>query len=380
MSTPAPASIPSTAPLATAIQPPTVTTTLPAGTQVLAAGHLLNDADALYAANVLGLGKDLGLAPTAAAAPATTPLVPPSTAPAPALETPAPGAPVPEVKPPVPETPEQELIRLRAELAAAKEGKDLPAEGREPAPGAAAAAPPTPTLPAVVPTADNPLANLRTADQFTVSENAARALRDWAFANRDGGTLPANLVQLAENAEAARTGRAPVTLPAQPVQIDADTASGMFGSADRMLTQLLPKRQEFVRQESALLAHVAQTAPAFLDTKKPEGELFAKIAAAFPELRGRSEWPLIVRDLVTGYLANNKPAAPAAPAVLTPAVLTVPDETGKLIPFAGGGAPIGGVAPATPPATQRQIDDSYARLRAGKATDEDLSILGAAAV
>lgn len=361
-------------------------------TPVNTPGHLLGDADVLYAANTLGLAEDLGLTPGtgAVASPAggSSPEDDEETQTDAGTETEEEGTggegeaeeDLPPAETPGEETPAERVARLERELAEAR-GETLPAsEAVTPAGEASGAQPPA--APLVVPTAANPLANLRTNEHFAVAEQSARSLKEWAYRNRDGGSLPPALLQQIENAEAVRTGRAPRTV-SEPQSVDADTAATLYTQAERMLEQDLPARRQFVGAEQQALGLVRQSAPRLLDAKAPEGQFFQRFTQSYPQLMQSPEWPLIVRDLVTGYLANNPDAAKKAgakmPAAGKKTAATVKNTKGQDVPFAGS-APVGGAAPAAPSYSQREVDGAYERLRKGKASEKDLSILGAAAV
>jgi pyruvate dehydrogenase E2 component (dihydrolipoamide acetyltransferase) len=290
------------------------------------------------------------------------------------------------------ETPQQKRERLTRELAALDEANTLAPEGTPPGAGApaSAAAPAVPPL-VFTPTPENPLVNLRTPEHLAITQDAATQLRAWAIEHRtDGGTLPLPLAQLIENAEAARLGRPPATLSQAP-EIPPEAIAHMEVATERMLTSILPQRREVIAGHQAAAATLRQENPAFLDPAKEEHQLYRAAAREFPALLNHPSGPLILRDLVTGILANRaKTAAPApapaapAPAAQPPALKvlpppTVPTTDGQRVPLAPGAA-IGGLAAGGPPVSQAALDAAMARMEAGKATDDDLITLSHAAV
>ncbi len=309
---------------------------------------------------------DLGIEPAPAQEPgAETPPVEAEEL-APAASTDEPPA---EEETPAEETPEAKIARLEAELAASKAAPAEPA--------------PVSLPPLTSPLPGQPLATIASEDQFTLLADAAKQLRTWAFANRDGGELPLPLANLMERAEAALAGRNAAPLTEAPFYTPEQTAK-LHELGEAMLTDHIPHRRQFMQVEAGALGKVRETAPAMLDAKTPEGETFTAFLKEYPEFRGFPAWPLIVRDLTTGYLAN-KPKAAGTKAAKAPALTIVPKppevqtQAGRSVPLAPA-APIGGSAIGGMPVSQARLDQASNRLDSGTASEEDMLILSAAAV
>lgn len=268
-----------------------------------------------------------------------------------------------------PETPGDELAQLRARLAEL----EAKAEAEE-KPSTVGAVDPLPALP---PLPDNPLINLRAPAQLEAAEKTARELKAWAFKNRDGGEVPVALAQAAENAEAARLGRKPGTITA-PVELDSERVADLHNSAEALLTDYLPRRWQQLKDERAALSVLRQQNPEFLDPKDQRCQLSRQFAHQFPALMQYPDWPLVIRDLVTGYLQNRKAEGGSRKA--TPAKPTAPlASTGRPVPVAPR-APIGGNAPGGIPVSQSVLRQAEERVSKNAATDDDWRTLFAAAV
>lgn len=376
MSTPANTPVPLASSVANVLAAP-VAVNPPPPTLTVVPGYEADDALMSYAAQ-LGLSKDLKLPEVPAAAVAA-----PGSQTAEVAAAVVPGSVTPATTPPANETPEAKIARLEAELVTAKAGNNLAADGTPKAGELAApgGSPAQPAVPIQAPSPENPLVNLRTPDAFTAAQTAASALKAWSIQHPEGGELPAQLAQLAENAEAHRTGRAPGTVQPVAVAIDADMARRIHANAEQLLDLHLPARQQFVQRENRAVQFVREQAPEMFDAAKPESTLFKGFIANYPQLLQIDHWPLIIRDLVKGHIANGvqTPAPAAAGGAPALPANVVPLEQGKTVPLAPI-APLGGGGSAAPPISQQRIDAAQERLNAGTYTDDDLTILGAAAV
>lgn len=115
------------------------------------------------------------------------------------------------------------------------------------------------------------------------------------------------LANVMEQAEAAIGGRAAVPVTEAPFYTPEKRPGSEL--SESMLAYDLPARRKFIQLETSALGKVRETAAPMLDAKTPEGQVFAAFLAEYPEFRGFPAWPLIVRDLTTGYLANKPKAA-----------------------------------------------------------------------
>lgn len=294
---------------------------------------------------------------------------------------------VPPVEPAAevaPAAPTDEISQLKAKLAEL-ESRVL---GKQEEPAVSGVAPSAPALPVLAPTKESPLVNLRAENQLDATERAARQLKQWVIQNRDGGTVPVDIAQAAENAEAARNGRAPRTVN-EPVEISRELAANIEANAEEMLTEHIPQRRAFLAEQQAAVAAVKKSAPAVFDVKTEPGQLAQLFLSQLPQLTQNPNWPFIIRDLVTGYQANHKPAAasaaPSLPVSSSPAPAapkpkaTAPDVTGRPIPIAPA-APIGHSAPGGVPVSQAQINASIKAMQAGDRSEENLAPLFALAM
>ncbi|HEV8383762.1 MAG TPA: hypothetical protein VGQ11_02745 [Candidatus Acidoferrales bacterium] len=248
-------------------------------------------------------------------------------------------------------------------------------------------------LPALTaPLPGQPLALLTKPEQLNYAVDTARRLREWARANSQGGDMPVDLLTAVEKAQSLVLGRTPEEIK-EGKYFDAEKAAEMFEQADRMINEYVPARRDFVQAENHYLGKLKAEVPESLDPKKPKGQVFARILHSYPQFRQFPEWPLLVRDLTDGFIANTpKAGSPAGgnSQVRTPAPAPVGSPTGTKpaeVPVQGGGtAPLApaaatsSAAPAGVPVSQARLDQANERMEKGTYTEEDLLILSAAAV
>lgn len=346
----------------------------------------------------LGIGAAVPTTPAtgtpatpAAATPGATPLVGTAVQP---VSGGTPAAPAPATPAtPAAETAEQRIARLKKELAEAEGG----------APAAAGEAPAlpvqTPALPPIGPAPGRPLAAVSGDQNFAFLAEAAKRMKQWAFAHRDGGDMPADLAALLERSEALIMGRQPAEVK-EGRYFDAEKTAHLFTLSEEMIAEHLPARQRELAAENHFLGKIRTESATFLDPSKPEGQMFYRVAAAYPALRQYPDWPLLARHIARDYLANQESApaaaaanapggapAGAAGAAALPGATATPAAAAATVPAVGGGtvplapaASIGGATLGGAPVSQARLNEAEQRMNAGTATDEDWQVLSASAV
>ena len=178
--------------------------------------------------------------------------------------------------------------------------------------------------PAAQPAPSTPLHAVHDLRQLEQAENNLERLREWAYANPDGGELPAELNALDQGKDPSK---------AESVYISAEHAKALYLNTDRMIRREIPARREEIQTAHQTRTMLRQHHPGAFDTSTAEGQEFAAIrkdlAARAPAIAAQANADVITLALVKGMAilkaeeaARTKPKAkaptPSAPAPVAP--------------------------------------------------------------
>ncbi len=177
-----------------------------------------------------------------------------------------------------------------------------------------------------IPTAENPLAAVASAEQLDGVVADAEAKKEWALEHWDGGEI------------------ANPDSKGDPIVLDAAGVRKLYSRADALINRHAPARREYLAQEKAADGYLRARYPVLYDTSKPEAQAFESLANKYPQIRAITpNWRVALADMIRGQGIRMQEEAEAA--------------KGKA-PAAAKAEPIAPVAPGAPavpriPATQK---------------------------
>jgi hypothetical protein len=132
----------------------------------------------------------------------------------------------------------------------------------------------------ITPTASDPLADVENAEQLEDRVATAKKIRAWAIKNLEGGTV--------QNAAG------------EEVYYEPSQVREYLATADELLTEHAPKRQQWIAQRSMVLPEARSVYPALFKAGTQEHESFKATLKAHPYLKGLPQLEMIVGDAMEG--------------------------------------------------------------------------------
>ena len=132
----------------------------------------------------------------------------------------------------------------------------------------------------IVPTPNDPLADVETPEQLAERISTAKKVRKWAIENLEGGTV--------QNGK----GEEVYYEPAQVRQY--------LANADEVLTEHAPKRQQWIAQRQSIMPEAQAAYPGLFKNGSPEQQILRETLKSFPALRGMPNLELVIGDAIAG--------------------------------------------------------------------------------
>jgi hypothetical protein len=172
----------------------------------------------------------------------------------------------------------------------------------------------------IAPTAENPLAHIEDPQALQRELDQALSMRDWAYANPEGGTIDLG--------------------DGKTMEVSAEEVRTALATTDRMLNQHIPQRMRYLQDRQQYLARAREEYPELLRPGTEDHATYQTLLSHWPELKRFVDPEIIVGRYLRGLKAEE--AEKAAKAGKT--------GTGK----GGAAAPAKKPATAIAPGTPRQ--------------------------
>jgi hypothetical protein len=153
------------------------------------------------------------------------------------------------------------------------------------------------------PTAEDPLADIESADDLDAKVSAAKKVRSWALANPDGATVtgPDGTERYVDRAEMAK----------------------YIAQTDALLTDHAPSRREYLREREAILPEAKSAYPDLFKAGTQAHKVMVDTLKRVPALKRLPNYEMIVGDALAGMSARmaaaTKSDAAGTPKKSTPA-------------------------------------------------------------
>ncbi len=174
-------------------------------------------------------------------------------------------------------TAEEEAEQAKARV---KELEDEAAQLREAAPQTVMA-----------PTAENPLADVDSAEALEARVANAVAVKRWCIKNPDGGTV--------------------TDKEGNEVDIDPEQARSMLADAEDVITVHAPRRERFLAESVKHTAAAKEVYPDMFKSGTEMEKAFQSLVKAWPEVKRFPDHHLVLGDYIAGFKARSGKAAPA---------------------------------------------------------------------
>jgi hypothetical protein len=139
------------------------------------------------------------------------------------------------------------------------------------------------------PTAEDPLADIDSADDLDAKVSAAKKVRAWALANPDGATItgPDGAERYVDRAEMAK----------------------YIAQTDALLTDHAPTRREYLREREAILPEAKSAYPDLFKAGTQAHKVMVDTLKRVPALKRLPNYEMIVGDALAGMSARMAAAA-----------------------------------------------------------------------
>lgn len=192
----------------------------------------------------------------------------------------------------------------------------------------------------VNPTADNPLADVSTADDLRAAHNHFESLLQFATLNPEGATD----VEVLDPA----TGKVQLDKDGQPVTRDfsAKEIAQMRYNAEKMLREALPARAQYLQARQANDAQAREVYPEMFQKDTPENKIYTALRTAVPGIDNLTDPDMAVGSYIDGrkihlakqWLKHEGEVKPEAIAQLTDFLDSIAELSAQLKTKAGQGA------------------------------------------
>jgi hypothetical protein len=132
----------------------------------------------------------------------------------------------------------------------------------------------------IVPTPNDPLADVETPEQLAERISTAKKVRKWALEHLEGGTV---------------TNAAGEEVYYEPAQVRQYLAN-----ADEVITEHAPKRQQWIAQRQSVLPEAQAAYPSLFKAGSQESQVLRETLKAYPALRGMPNLELVIGDAIAG--------------------------------------------------------------------------------
>lgn len=195
-------------------------------------------------------------------------------------------------------------------------------------------------------TAEDPLADIESADELDAKVSAAKKVRAWALANPDGAavTNPDGTERYVDRAEMAK----------------------YIAQTDALLTDHAPSRREYLRERDAILPEAKSAYPDLFKPGTQTHKVMVDTLKRVPALKRLPNYEMIIGDAIAGMNARLADAAKAADAGTTKKS-TVTAAARKIAPA------VPKAAPSRPPAASTKGNSSRLDRVIGSGSMDDLT-------